>query len=715
MSKKEKRGKERRPSKFKGSLTHSIRKLFDQSPNSDLSLKEICAAINIKESELRKQTYNVLKELSVAGFLKETSHGTFKVNTNTKTVEGEIQLTMRGAGFVITDKDESDIFIAPQHLNHALNGDRVRVSITKKTASKAEGQVIEVLQRERTQFVGTLDVKPKFAFFIPDNQRNGVDIYVPKEKMKGAKDKDKVLVRITAWPKSSESPFGEVVEILGSKNTNDTEMIGILVNQGLEIAFPQEVIIEAEKVSMDLDPEEVKKRRDFRNITTLTIDPADAKDFDDAISLQWLENGNVEIGVHIADVSHYVQPGTALDEEALKRSNSVYLVDRVIPMLPEQLSNMACSLRPHEDKFSFSAVFEMDENGKILNEWFGKTVINSNHRFSYEEAQEIIEGAAGPYQKEVLFLDSIAKKYRKKRLKNGALNIESEEMRFELDEAGNPIKVILKTSKDAHKLVEEFMLLANKQVATKIGKPKGNKDPIPFIYRCHDKPNDEKIALFRLFIDKFHYELNYKHPDEISKAINNLLSDIKLTNEYSLIQTMAIRSMSKATYETDNCGHYGLAFPYYTHFTSPIRRYADLMVHRILFDELNGHQHKYGSKLDDIAKRISRNERKAVEAERESNKYFQALYMKERLGEEFEGTISGIADFGIFVKMNDNQCEGMIPLIEIPGDRFFFDAEKFSVVGTKTKKEYNFGDPITVKVLDVDTRKRQINLEMVEK
>lgn len=714
MSKKGK-GNTKRSSKFKGSLMHSIRRLFDQSPDSDLSLKEICAAVDIKESELRKQTYNVLKELTAAGFLKETSHGTFKMNKSTKSVEGEIQLTQRGAGFVLTDKNEPDIFVAPQHLNHALNGDRVRVSITKKTASKTEGQVIEILQRERTQFVGTLDVKAKFAFFIPDNQRNGIDIYVPKEKMNGAKDKDKVLVRITAWPKSSESPFGEVIEVLGSKNTNDTEMIGILVNQGLEIQFPQAVIAEAEKVTMDLDPEEVKKRRDFRNITTLTIDPVDAKDFDDAISLQWLENGNVEIGVHIADVSHYVQPGSALDEEALKRSNSVYLVDRVIPMLPEQLSNMACSLRPNEDKFSFSAVFEMDEKGKILNEWFGKTVINSNHRFSYEQAQEIIEGADGAYKKEILFLDSIAKMYRKKRLANGALNIESEEMRFELDETGNPVNVIIKTSKDAHKLVEEFMLLANKQVATKIGKPKGNKDPIPFIYRCHDKPDDEKIAMFRLFIDKFHYELNFKHPDEISKAINGLLSDIKLTNEYSLIQTMAIRSMSKATYVTDNIGHYGLAFPFYTHFTSPIRRYADLMVHRILFDELNGHQHKYGSKLDDIAKRISRNERKAVEAERESNKYFQAVFMQGHLDEEFEGTISGIADFGIFVKMNENQCEGMIPLTDIPGDRWFFDAEKFSVVGAKTKKEYNFGDPVTVKVLEVDTRKRQINLELIEK
>lgn len=710
---KKKANNKSKTSKFKGSLTHIIRKLFDKNPSSDLSHKQICSAIDIKEGELRKQVYGVLKDLVNAEFLRETSHGTFKMNKNNKTVEGEIQITQRGAGFLLTDKSEADIFISPNHLNHALNGDVVRVSITKKTATKTEGQVIEILNRERTQFVGTLDVHDKFAFFIPDNQKNGIDIYIPKEKLNGGKHNDKVLVRITAWPKSSDSPFGEVLEVLNAKNPNDNEMISILVNQGLEIKFPQAVIAAAELVTMDLDPEEVKKRRDFRSITTLTIDPVDAKDFDDAISLQWLENGNVEIGVHIADVSHYVQPGTPMDEEALKRSNSVYLVDRVIPMLPEQLSNMACSLRPNEDKFSFSAVFEMDEKGKVLNQWFGKTVIHSNRRFTYEQAQEIIEGATGDYKKEILLLDKIAKILRKKRLKSGALNIESEEMRFELDAQGNPVNVILKTSKDAHKLVEEFMLLANKHVATFIGQPKGNKDIIPFVYRCHDKPSTEKIALFRVFIDKFGYELNFTHPDEISKAINTLLSDIHLTNEYSLIQTMAIRSMAKATYETENIGHYGLAFPFYTHFTSPIRRYADLMVHRILFEELTTKQHRYGSALNDICKRISRNERKAVEAERESNKFFQTLFMKDRIGETFEGTVSGIADFGMFVKMDENQCEGMIPIADIPGDRYYFDAEKYAIIGNNNKQTFNFGDKVKVKVLEVDTRKRQINLELV--
>lgn len=713
MAKKKAKNKTTKPSKFKGSLTHIIRKLFDKNPSANLSHKEICALLSIREGELRKQAFAVLKDLVNAEFLRETGHGTFKLNHGSQTIEGEFQMTQRGAGFLLTDKGESDVYISPQHVNHALNGDRVRVAITKRTATKLEGHVVEVLQRERTQFVGTLDVHPKFAFFIPDNQRNGIDIYVPKEKLNGAKHQDKVLVRITAWPKSSQSPFGEVIEVLSSKGSNETEMISILVNQGLDFKFPQEVIAAAEKVTMDLDPEEIKTRRDFRNVTTITIDPVDAKDFDDAISIQWLENGNTEIGVHIADVSHYVQPGTPMDEEALKRSNSVYLVDRVIPMLPEQLSNMACSLRPHEDKYSFSAVFEIDDKGKVKEQWFGKTVIHSDRRFTYEQAQEIIEGADGDFKKEILHLDKIAKIMRKKRLKEGALNIESEEMRFELDREGNPVNVILKTSKDAHKLVEEFMLLANKKVATFIARPGSKKDPIPFIYRCHDKPDVEKIALFKVFIDKFGYELNFTHPDEISKAINALLNDIRYKNEYSLIQTMAIRSMAKATYETNNIGHYGLGFAYYTHFTSPIRRYADLIVHRILFEELTKQQHKYGNQLDDIAKRISRNERKAVEAERESNKYFQTLFMKDRIGEEFEGTVSGIAEFGMFVKMDENQCEGMIPVADIPGDRFYFDAEKYKIVGANTKMQYNFGDKVKVKVLEVDTRKRQINLELI--
>jgi ribonuclease R len=706
--------KGKKTNKLKQSLLHIIRKTFEKQPDKTLSHKNVCDLVDAKEGALRSLVFSLLKDLEKEGFLKGMSYDTFKMNSKSQAIlEGTISIAVKGFGFVTVDNMKTDVFIAPNLTQQALNGDRVKIQVLKQGKTRVEGQVIEVIERERTQFVGTIQMHEKFAFLLPDNVKMNTDIYIPKEKLNGAKDGEKALVKITVWPKTAGNPYGEVVEVLGKTGSNDTEMISILCNNGIDYKFPPEVLTEAESVGMDLDPAEIATRRDFRNITTITIDPVDARDFDDAISYKKLDNGHIEIGVHIADVSHYVRPGSAMDIEALKRSNSVYLVDRVVPMLPEQLSNMACSLRPHEDKYSFSSVFEMDTDGKVYGEWYGKTVIHSNRRFSYEEAQEIIEGKEGDYQEEIRILDGIAKTLRKKRLNNGALNIESEEMRFLLDDKGMPIEVLIKTSKDAHKLVEEFMLLANRKVAEFIVKPKKGRDPIPFITRCHDKPDLSKINLFSVFIDKFGYKLDFTNPEEISKSINKLLGDIRLSNEYSLIQTMAIRSMAKATYETTNIGHYGLAFENYTHFTSPIRRYADLVVHRIVFEELTTQKHKYGKDLDEVCKRISRMERKAVDAERESTKFFQVLFVQDKIGEEFNGTISGIAEFGLFVKMDENHCEGMVAMNDIPGDRFSFDQQKFRIVGAASGREYNFGDKVRVKIYEVHLAKRQIDLELI--
>ena len=700
--------------KFKTQLKTAIRTIFKKNDDIQLDYKTISNKLEIKDSNTRKLVLSALLELKDEGFLNEISRGIFALNLENTNIVGTVDASARRGAYILIDGREDDVFVAAKNLSRALHGDTVKIELIGNKNGKAEGKVVEIVDRKTQYFVGTIALNKKFAFLVTDNHKVQIDLFIPLDKLMGAKEGDKVLGRITSWPKGVDNPFGEVVEVLGATGENNAEMLGILLKNDLSHAFPQEVLAEAETVGMDLDEAEIKQRRDMRGVLTFTIDPFDAKDFDDALSFQQLENGNFEIGIHIADVSHYVRPGTAMDKEAQKRGNSTYLVDRVVSMLPEQLSNMACSLRPNEDKYTFSVVLEMDTTGKIYNEWFGKTVIHSDYRFAYEDAQDVIEGKSDVLKHEIITLNDLAKLLRKKRMKNGALSIESEEVRFKLDDNGNPVEVVHKVSKDAHKLIEEFMLLANRKVAEFVGKIPGKKEAnTNFVYRVHDKPDVEKIQTFAVFIDKFGYDIHFDCIEGVSKALNSLFAQTRNTPEHSLIQSMAIRSMAKATYETLNIGHYGLAFDFYTHFTSPIRRYADLVVHRLLMDKLSNKVVNYGPKLQEICKHISTQERKSVDAERESNKFFQAKFVADKVGEIFEGTVSGLADFGLFVRMTENYCEGMVSMNDIPNDNFYFDNKRFAIVGRNHGDEYNFGDKVKVKIINVDAFKRQIDLEIV--
>jgi len=709
MSNKNKKSRQKLNVQFR----QEIISFFTENPDGAYNYKQIAAFLEVTDKALRKLIFELLLNLKEEDVLRETERGKFKLNGSQLIIEGKVDVAKRGVGYIISDQLEEDLMVPVKYMSHIIHGDIVRAEVVKSRGRlNAQGRIIEVLNRAERRFVGTIDIQKKFAFLIPDDPKITIDIFIPNGKIKKAENGDKVIGRISDWPEDAKNPFGEIVEVLGATDSNEVQMKAILAGQGINFSFPEEVLEEANRINVELEADEIARRRDFRSILTFTIDPLDAKDFDDALSVEFLENGLTRVGVHIADVAHYVKPGTALDKEAIDRGNSVYLVDRVIPMLPEHLSNGVCSLRPNEEKYTFSAVFELTKDGKVKHEWFGKTVINSDRRFTYEEAQEIIETGKGEYADEILCIDGIAKKLRAERLSLGGLEIESAEVRFELDENGLPIGVYKKISKDSNKLIEEYMLLANKSVGKFVGDRK-RKTVIPLIYRVHDKPDREKVEQFRVFVSKFGRDFKYKNDHDIALQMNQLFGEMREDANFNMIQQMAIKSMAKAIYDTENIGHYGLGFEYYAHFTSPIRRYADLMVHRVLFETLEGHPKRH-SNLSDVANHISITERRAVDAERASKKYFQAQYLQDKIGERFTGFITGITDWGMYVEMHENHCEGMITLKSMNGDRFVFDEKEYAVIGQRTGESYTVGDPVEVILSRVSLVKKQIDLELID-
>ncbi|MEO9533583.1 MAG: ribonuclease R [Crocinitomicaceae bacterium] len=709
MSQKKKKVK----SKFSSKVRQDIINLFSSNPNKLLNYKQVASLLEISDKELRKVLFETLTQLASEDILKEVQRGKFKIMSEKQAYTGRFESVRRGGGYVVSPDFDSDVFIDERNAGRAIHGDKVTFEVfSKKNRKGKEGKIKSIIDQDKRLFVGTLDIQDHFSFLIPDDPKMNVDLFIQGKGLDASKHGFKAIAQISDWPESAKNPFGKIVEVLGKAESNDVEMKSILTAYGIKYTFSDEVMNEANQVSMSLDESEIAKRRDFREILTFTIDPIDAKDFDDAISVEFLENGLTRVGVHIADVAHYVRENSALDIEAKERGNSVYLVDRVIPMLPEHLSNGVCSLRPNEEKFAFSAVFDLDDQGEVHKEWFGKTAINSDRRFTYEEAQEIIETGKGDHSEAILKVDGIAKILRKKRMSDGALEIHGSEIRFQLDDHGAPVEVYKKTQKDANKLVEEYMLLANRKVGAFVGDTK-RKTSIPLIYRVHDKPDLEKVQQFAMFVSKFGKTFSYKSDRDIAKNMNKLFAEFKGENESAMIQQMAIKTMSKAVYETENIGHYGLGFRYYAHFTSPIRRYADLMVHRILLETIEK-RNKHHKGLSETANHISLTERRASEAERASKKFFQAVYLQDKEGEVFAGNITGLTEWGIYVEMEENYCEGMVALKSMKDDRYHFDAENYVVQGSKYGEKFNLGDRVHVRISKVSVGRKQVDLELIE-
>ena len=709
-------------------FTSQIFKILAKEPSKSFNYKQIAAQLELTDTKSRNEIIRDLKLLKSQDKIHETDRGKYQMVSKAEYYEGYIDMTSRKTGYFVCDDLEDDVFVPFINLNHALDGDKVKAYIyNRRSSRRPEAEVLEILERAKEEFVGVIDVQKNFAFVTTANTKMYTDIFIPKNKIGDAQHGDVVLVKMEDWPKKADSPFGSVLKVLGKPGEHNTEIHAILAEYGLPYDFPIEVETYAKKLDTSITAEEIAKRRDMRNVLTFTIDPKDAKDFDDALSFEVLPNGNYEIGIHIADVSHYVKEGTILDDEAYNRATSVYLVDRVVPMLPEVLSNFACSLRPHEEKYTFSAVFQLNNKAEIVDSWFGRTVIYSDQRFAYEEAQSIIESKSDIIPAEIsltgteykvnaaiveatLKMDELAKILRSKRMSAGAISFDKVEVKFNLNEQAEPVGVYFKEAKDANHLIEEFMLLANRKVAEFVGKQKKT-----FVYRVHDEPNEDKLINLQTVISRFGYSINFKSKKDISNSLNNLLTEVQGKKEQNLVDTLAIRSMSKAAYSTDNIGHYGLAFDYYSHFTSPIRRYPDVMAHRLLQHYLDGGKSVSEEDYEEKCVHSSQMENLAANAERDSIKYMQVKYMQDHKDQEFLGVISGVTEWGIYVEIIENKCEGMCRIREIKDDYYVFDEKQYALVGEVSKNILQLGDEVYVKVKNADLVKKQLDFWFLRK
>ncbi len=715
MAKKKKEKKGGKHMKKK-ELAELIIGYFRNKPEATVGAKQLFQGLKLTTHPLKMLCTDIIKEMLEDNFLVEPEKGRFKINDKGQILTGTFQRKSNGKNSFIPDDGGEPIFIAERNSAHAMNNDKVKVALSAKRKKRTpEGQVIEILEHANENFVGTLKVSKSYAFLLTESSTLANDIFIPKEKLKGGKNGDKAIVKITEWPDDAKNPYGQVIDILGKAGENTTEMHAILAEYGLPYSYPQAVEAAAEKIPAEITPEDYAEREDFRNVVTFTIDPKDAKDFDDALSIRQLQPGLWEVGVHIADVSHYVKEGSSIDKEAVKRATSVYLVDRTVPMLPERLCNFICSLRPDEEKLAYSVIFNMNENAEIKNYRIRHTVIKSNRRYAYEEAQQIIETGQGDYKDEILELNKLAQILRQKRMAAGSIDFDRTEVRFEIDETGKPVSVYFKESKEANKLIEEFMLLANRTVAEHIGKVPKNRKPKVFPYRIHDLPDPDKLDDLNQFIARFGYKIRTSgSKSDISKSLNRMLNEVRGKKEENLIETVSIRTMQKARYSIYNIGHYGLGFDFYTHFTSPIRRYPDLMVHRLLTRYLAGGRSAQAEKYESLCEHSSAMEQTAASAERASIKYKQVEFMGERIGNVYDGVISGVTEWGLYVEINESKCEGMIPIRDLDNDYYEFDEKNYCLIGRRHHQKYSLGDPIRIKVAKANLAKKQLDFTLAE-